>query len=182
VQEFLGYIVDAVRRMSNLLNDLLVYSQVTEGRAEQTEDVNCETVLTATLMNLDSAIQESKAKVTHDPLPTVPFDFARLTQVFQNLVSNAVKYRRADTEPRIHVSAAEGANEWTFGVSDNGLGIDPRYREQVFGVFKRLHGKEFPGTGMGLAIVKKIIERRGGRVWVESSLNTGSTFHFTIPK
>ncbi len=182
VQEFLAYIVDAVRRMSTLLNDLLVYSQVSEGRAEQTEDVDCEAVLNATLMNLDSSIRESRAEIDHEPLPVLPFDFARLTQVFQNLVSNAIKYRRASAAPRIRISAAEQDSEWRFAVSDNGMGIDPRYCEQVFGVFKRLHGKEFPGTGMGLAIVKKIIERRGGRVWVESSLETGSTFHFTIPK
>jgi len=182
VQEFLGYIVGAVRRMGTLLNDLLVYSQVSEGKAEQIEDVDCEAVLNATLMNLNSEIRESQAEISHDPLPALPFDFARLTQVFQNLLSNAIKFHREGAAPRIRVAAAAGEDEWRFSVSDNGMGIDPRFHEQVFGVFKRLHGRQFPGTGMGLAIVRKIIERRGGRTWVESSPGGGATFYFTVPK
>lgn len=182
VREFLGYIVEAVHRMSALLNDLLVYSQISEGKAELIEDVDCEAVLGVIRMNLAAAIGESGAVISHDPLPVVPYDFARLTEVFEHLVSNAIKFRRPGTAPGIHIAAVEQDDGWQFSVADNGMGIEPRSREQVFGVLKRLHGKEFPGTGMGLAIARKIIERHGGRIWVEAAPESGSIFYFTIPK
>jgi light-regulated signal transduction histidine kinase (bacteriophytochrome) len=134
------------------------------------------------LINLRGAIEESGALVTHDPLPTIGADEMQLIQLFQNLVGNAVKYRGAEV-PRVHVSAAEnGEKKWKFSVRDNGLGIDSRYVGKIFGMFQRLHTREeFAGTGIGLAICKKIVERHGGRIWVESVLGQGSTFLFTLP-
>jgi chemotaxis family two-component system sensor kinase Cph1 len=126
------------------------------------------------------SIQESGAKVTFDPLPTVAAKEVMLAQLFQNLISNSIKYR-GEAAPTIHVSAARIAEGWQFSVRDNGIGIDPAQAERVFGMFKRLHGKEVPGTGIGLALCKKLVERRGGRIWVESEVGRGATFKFTIP-
>ena len=182
-QEFLLYVVDAVRRMDALLNDLLSYSQHLGAKPVAFESVNAEAVLMGVLMTLQAAIKEARGTVTHDPLPTdVTADFAQLSQLLQNLVGNALKYRKPDVSPEIHVSAADSDEEWIFSVRDNGVGIEPAYRDQVFGIFKRLHGREYPGTGMGLAICKKIVERLGGRIWVESEPGVGSTFFFTVPK
>jgi signal transduction histidine kinase len=182
-QEFLHYVLDAVRRMDTLLSDLLTYSQHLGSRPSATQSVNVEAVLTGVLMNLQASIKETNATITHDPLPTdVTSDFAQLSQVFQNLVSNAIKYRKSGEPPKIHISAEERDDNWVFAVRDNGLGIDPEYKEQIFGIFKRLHGREYPGTGMGLAICKKIIERHGGCIWVESQPDVGSMFYFTLPR
>jgi signal transduction histidine kinase len=181
-KEFFGYVVDGVKRMDMLLADLLSYSQHLGAKSTVFQSVNTQAVLTGVLMNLQASIQETKASVTHDPLPTdVPSDFAQLSQIFQNLVSNAIKYR-GSRPPEIHIWADDKEDEWVFHVRDNGLGIDPAYRDQIFGIFKRLHGREFPGTGMGLAICKKIVERHGGRIWIESEIDKGSTFSFSIPK
>jgi chemotaxis family two-component system sensor kinase Cph1 len=120
------------------------------------------------------------AVITHDALPQVSADFNELLQLFQNLIDNGLKYRRNEA-PRIHVSAEQRRDEWLFSVRDNGLGIDPKYYDQIFGIFKRVHGREYPGNGIGLAICKKIVERRKGRIWVESEPKTGSTFYFTLP-
>jgi light-regulated signal transduction histidine kinase (bacteriophytochrome) len=135
------------------------------------------------LANLRTTIEQSGAVVTHDALPAIKTDEAQLTQVFQNLVGNAIKYRRAES-PRVHVSASRnGGNEWIFSVRDNGLGIDPQYFDRIFVLFQRLHGRdEFEGTGIGLAICKKILERLGGRIWVESQPEKGSTFYFALPE
>jgi signal transduction histidine kinase len=182
-QEFLHYVLDAVRRMDMLLSDLLTYSQHLGSRPSAFQSVDVEAVLAGVLMNLHALIEETQATVTHDPLPTaVTSDFAQLSQVFQNLVSNALKYRKPDQPVKVHISAEEGKDEWVFSVRDNGLGIDPEYKDQIFGIFKRLHGREYPGTGMGLAICKKIVERHGGQIWVESEPGAGSTFYFTIAK
>jgi signal transduction histidine kinase len=182
-KEFLHYVVDAVRRMDMLLGDLLTYSQHLGAKPASLQPVNAEAVLMGVLMNLQALIKETGAVVTHDPLPAeVASDFAQLSQLLQNLVSNAIKYRKPDAPPQIHISCHESNDEWTFSVRDNGLGIDPEYKEQIFGIFKRLHGREYPGTGMGLAICKKIVERHGGRIWVESARDQGSTFYFTIPQ
>ena len=134
------------------------------------------------LRNLQATIDESRAIVTHDSLPAVMTDETQLVQVLQNLVGNAIKYRGAEA-PHVHVSATKnGDNEWIFSVRDNGLGIDPQYFERIFILFQRLHGqKEFEGTGIGLAMCKKIVERLGGRIWVESQPGKGSTFYFTLP-
>ncbi len=181
-REFLGYIVEAVRRMDMLLSDLLTYSQHVGSKAPVFQRVSAEAVLTGVLMNLNASIRETGATITHDPLPDdVTSDFAQLSQVFQNLLSNAIKYRGPDP-PKIHIGVKESDDAWIFCVKDNGLGIEDAYKDQIFGIFKRLHGREFPGTGMGLAICKKIVERHGGRIWVESQPPNGSTFSFSIPK
>jgi signal transduction histidine kinase len=179
--DFIHYMVDGVTRMHVLLNDMLAYSRVTEGGAHALVPTNCEKVLENALMNLEASIKENQAEITHDPLPTVTSDEVQLTQVFQNLIGNGIKYRREET-PRIHISAEKRPNEWLFEFRDNGIGIDPKYRERIFGIFKRLHGKELPGTGMGLAICKKIVERHGGRIWVDGAPENGSIFKFTIPR
>jgi len=178
--EFIAYAVDGANRMQTLINDLLAYSRVGT-RAKGLESTDCPAVLDQALANLKVAIEQSGAVVTHDPLPTVMADKLQLIQLFQNLIGNAIKFH-VEEPPRIHVSAELKGNEWVFSVRDNGIGIDPQYAERIFVIFQRLHTREeYPGTGIGLAICKKIVERRGGRIWVESQPGTGSTFYFTIP-
>jgi light-regulated signal transduction histidine kinase (bacteriophytochrome) len=188
--EFIAYAVDGATRMQALINDLLAYSRVGT-RGKPFEPTDCEAVFDQALANLQMAIEESGTVVTHDPLPTVMADATQLTQLFQNLIGNAVKFR-GEESPRIHVSAerlpplqageGRGGGEWTFSVRDNGIGIDPAYHDRIFLIFQRLHTREeYPGTGIGLAVCKKIVERHGGRIWVESQLGKGSTFYFTIP-
>lgn len=178
--DFMQYIVDAAQRMDRLLSDLLTYSHQFRTLDQPLEVVDSEAALQGALLMIDAAVQSSGAHVTHDPLPSVHFDFAQLTQVFRQLIANAITFRGTEP-PQIHISAAEIGEAVQFSVRDNGLGIDPQYHEQIFGVFKRLHGREVPGTGMGLAIVKRIIEQRGGKVWLESAPGQGATFHFTVP-
>jgi light-regulated signal transduction histidine kinase (bacteriophytochrome) len=132
------------------------------------------------LQNLEVTISDVGATITHDPLPTVEYDAMRLSQLFQNLLANAIKYR-GDRTPKVHISAKKVVGETVFSISDNGIGIDPKYCEQIFGIFKRLHGREYEGTGIGLAMCKKIVERQGGRIWVDSKPGEGSTFFFSIP-
>ncbi len=177
--EFIGFAVDGATRMQRLINDLLAYSRIgTRGKDLKLTD--CSSVLETSLANLRKSIDESGATVTHDILPTVMADAIQLTQLFQNLVGNAIKFRGNDP-PRIHVSAAQKKNELLFSVSDNGIGIDPEHADRIFIIFQRLHGRgQYPGTGIGLAICKKIAERHGGRLWVESQPGRGSTFYFTI--
>jgi len=166
--------------MQSLIRDLLTYSRV--NRAEKAMiETSSETALERALVNLQGAIKDSGAVVSHGPLPMVAADPSQLVQLFQNLVSNAIKYRGAEV-PRIRISAAEGSKgESVFSVADNGLGIAPQYFEKIFLMFQRLHGREeFPGTGIGLTISKKIVERHGGRIWVESEPGKGSVFHFTL--
>lgn len=180
--EFIAYAVDGAVRMQRLINDLLAYSRVGgERTAWNLERVDCEAVLAQVLTDLKPSLQEHDAVVTHDPLPTVRAARGPLTQVFQNLIANAVKYRGPEP-PRIHVSATRREAAWMFAVRDNGIGIDPQSAERIFVIFQRLHTRaEYPGSGIGLAICKKIVERHGGRIWVESRPGQGSTFHFTVP-
>jgi two-component system CheB/CheR fusion protein len=178
--KFISYSVQGALRMEALLNALLVYWEVAGHELDGSASVECGAALAKALVNLDAAIAESGATVTSDPLPTVDSEEVFLIQVFQNLISNSIKYR-SEEAPRIHVSAKRDADRWLFSVQDNGIGIDPKDAERVFGVFKRLHGSEIPGTGIGLAICKKIVERQGGRIWVESEPGRGSTFKFTLP-
>lgn len=178
--EFIRYMVEGVTRMHTLLNDMLAYSRVTETKDKVLLPASIDGVLNTAVLNLAATIKETAAEITHDPLPTVLGDEIQLTQVFQNLIGNAIKYR-SDQAPRIHVSAEQDRDDWIFSVQDNGIGIDPQYGERIFGIFKRLHGRELPGTGMGLAICKRIIERHRGRIWVESQPGKGSTFRFTLP-
>ena len=178
--EFIAFAVDGANRMQGLINDLLAYSRVGT-RAKGFEPTDCTDVLDRALANLKAAIEHSGAVVTHHPLPTVMADNSQLVQLFQNLIGNAIKFL-VEALPRIHVSAEQKENEWVFSVRDNGIGIDPQYAERIFVIFQRLHTREeYPGTGIGLAICKKIVERRGGRIWVESQPGIGSTFYFTIP-
>jgi chemotaxis family two-component system sensor kinase Cph1 len=179
--DFMRYIMEATQRMDRLLGDLLTYSHQFRALDQTLEMVEPEGALQGALLMIDEAVRNSGAKVTNDPLPAVAFDFGQLTLLFRQLITNSITFRGAEP-PRIHVSASDTDDAIQFSVQDNGLGIEARYHEQVFGVFKRLHGREFPGTGIGLAIVKRIVEQRGGRIWVESELGHGSTFYFTIPK
>ncbi len=180
--EFIAYAADGCHRMQRLIEDLLVYSRA-GAKADLPREISSENALQEALTNLRSTIRESGAVVTHDPLPAITADDTQLAQVFRNLVGNAIKYRGAEI-PRVHVSATKnGSTEWIFSVRDNGLGIEPQYFERIFVIFQRLHGRnEFKGTGIGLAICKKIVERAGGRIWVESQPQKGSTFYFSVPK
>jgi len=180
--EFIAYAVDGSNRMQGLIKDLLTYSRAgTNGKALQ--KVSSENALKEALTNLRATIEESSAVVTHDLLPAITMDETQLVQLFQNLVGNAIKYRTLEV-PHVHISVTKnGGNGWIFSVRDNGMGIDPQYFERIFIIFQRLHGREeFKGTGIGLAICKKIVERMGGRIWVESKLEKGSTFCFALPE
>ena len=178
--EYIGFAVDGAKRMQTLINDLLKYSRVgTKGKSFV--PISTETTLSEALDNMKVTIDETKAVITHDQLPTVLGDDAQLTQVFQNLLSNAIKFR-GNSAPQIHVGVEQTPKEWVFSVRDNGIGIDMKYAERIFTIFQRLHARgEYPGTGIGLAVVKKIVERHGGRIWVESAPESGSTFYFTLP-
>ena len=178
--EFIGFAVDGANRMQTLINDLLAFSRVGT-RGKPLTPTDCETLLLQTLSNLEVAIDDSGAVITHDSLPTVVADGSQLAQVFQNLIGNAIKFR-GDEPPRIHIAAEQKRDEWEFSVADNGIGISPEFFERIFVIFQRLHGRdEYEGTGIGLAVCKKIVERHGGRMWVESEPERGSTFYFTIP-
>jgi PAS domain S-box-containing protein len=178
--EFIAFAVDGATRMQRLIQDLLAYSRV-GSKGRDLLDTSSEKALQQALLNLSSAIKESGALVTHDPLPTVQADEMQLVQLFQNLIGNGIKYQRPGV-PQVHISAAKnGAERWIFSVRDNGLGIDSQYFEKIFGMFQRLHKREeFAGTGIGLAICKKIVERHGGNISVESKPGRGSTFRFAL--
>jgi len=166
--------------MKQLITDLLVYSRVGT-HPEEFSPTECDAVFKEVLQNLDVVVKESGAEVTHDPLPTVIADRSQMSQLFQNLVSNAIKFT-GSRSPRVHLSARHVSTEWIFSISDNGIGISPEHRERIFVIFQRLHDRmAYPGTGIGLALCKKIVERHGGRIWVESHPGEGSTFFFTIP-
>jgi len=177
--DFIGYAVNGAKRMQQLINDLLTYSRVGT-RGKPFESTDCEAVLNAALANLQVAVSESGAVVTHDLLPTVKADEGQLVQLFQNLLDNAIKFHGKEP-PRVHVSAEKKDDEWVFSVKDNGIGINPQYFERVFIIFQRLHREEYRGTGIGLAIAKRIVHRHGGRIWIESELGKGSTFYFALP-
>ncbi len=178
--EFIDFAVDGATRMRRLINDLLALSRVGT-RAKDFEPTDCEAVYDRTLVNLQGLVEDSGALVTHDRLPTVMGDGTQLGQLFQNLIANAIKFR-GDEQLTVHVGAEQRNGHWEFCVRDNGIGIDPEYAERIFVVFQRLHGKgDRPGTGIGLAISKKIVERHGGRIWVSSLPDEGATFFFTLP-
>ena len=179
--EYINFIQTAVARMNSLITDLLAYARVPISEVSPKLNTQSQLVFQETLWNLRAAIDESGAVVTHGDLPTVPFDGQQLSQMFLNLIGNAIKYRRNDESPRVHVSAKLTTNEWTFSVSDNGLGFAQAEAERIFTVFKRLHGREYEGTGIGLAICKRIVERHHGRIWATSEIGVGSIFHFTVP-
>jgi signal transduction histidine kinase len=179
--EFVGYAVDGANRMQSLIEDLLSFSRVgTRGRPF--DRVEGEAILDQALTQLRLTIDERGAGVTHDPLPSVVGDASQLTQLLQNLIGNAIKFHGQES-PRVHVAAQPHDQDWLFSVRDNGIGIDPQFRERIFVIFQRLHSRsEYPGTGIGLAICKKIVERHGGRIWVESEPGRGAVFFFTLPQ
>ena len=178
---FLDYIVSGAYRMKGLIDSLLTYSRVVNVEAMPFAPVQLDAALHWATMNLQTVIEETQASVTHDQLPTVTADHVQLVQLFQNLIGNAIKYRKPDEPPQIHVSAEERGQDCIVSVRDNGIGINPGHRDRIFGVFKRLHGAEIPGTGIGLAICKRIVEKHGGQIWVKSEPGQGATFCFTIP-
>jgi PAS domain S-box-containing protein len=178
--EYIDFAVDGARRMQNMISDLLAYSRIGT-RGKPFEAIDSEYTLKQALNNLQVAIEESGALVTYDPLPTVLADSSQLTQLFQNLVANAIKFRSKDVSPKVHISAESDGEEWIFSVRDNGIGIAQEFFGHIFVIFQRLHGRdEYPGSGMGLAICRKIVERHGGRIWVESQIGQGTAFYFTI--
>lgn len=180
-RQFLGFMREGGRRLAALVNDLLAYTRASMAELSAAP-VSAAAALQNALASLNEAIRESAAKVTCDSLPEVHMGEAHLQQVFQNLIANALKYRNQDP-PRIHISAATRGGQWCFAVQDNGIGIDPQYKEKIFGVFKRLHhDQKYSGTGIGLAICQRVVERYGGRIWVESEPGKGSTFFFTVPQ
>jgi PAS domain S-box-containing protein len=178
--EFIAYAVDGCNRMQELIQDLLSYSRV-GASTDAMRQTSCEDALARAVKNLQATIEASNAIVEHDPLPVIDTDGTRLAQVFQNLIGNAIKYRGAEL-PQIHISARQAGREWIFSVRDNGMGIESQYFDRIFVIFQRLHGqKEYQGTGIGLAMCKKILDRLGGRIWVESQVTKGSTFYFALP-
>lgn len=178
--KYIHYAVDGALRMQTLVKDLLAFSRV--GRVQQApQDTDCNRVVRSVVANLQAAIQESGARIRYRHLPTVFADQSELVQLFQNLIGNAIKFRRADP-PEVRITAERNKNEWLFSVADNGIGIDPQHADDVFVIFKRLHTREeYPGSGIGLSICKKIVEHYQGHIWVESQPGQGSTFRFTWP-
>ncbi len=167
--------------MKILINDILSYSRVTT-MGKTFAETDCNAVLGRIIMNLELIVKEAGATITCDTLPTVMADSVQLGQVFQNLIGNAIKYH-GEEPPKVHISAGKQDAEWVFSIADNGIGIEQEYFERIFVIFQRLHGRaDYPGTGIGLAVCKKIVERHGGRIWVESETGKGSTFYFTIPE
>jgi light-regulated signal transduction histidine kinase (bacteriophytochrome) len=180
--EYIDFAVDGAVRMKNLITDLLDYSRV-GSQVRPLKPTDSESVLRRALKNLEIAIEECGAKVTVDPLPSVMADDLQLERLFQNLVGNALKYRKKDAAPEIHISVIPHADEYEFHISDNGIGIPKDQSERIFAIFQRLHSSnEYSGTGIGLAVCRKIVENHGGRIWVESEPGQGSTFVFTMPK
>lgn len=179
--EFIAHTVDGCKRMQSLIEDLLTFSRIGR-RQEASGQVDCAKALSVALRNVSCSVDQSRAKISFDPLPPVLAETSEVIMLLQNLVGNAIKFRIPGTVPRIHVAAAVCQGEVVFTVMDNGIGIAPEHQERIFGVFQRLHTvREYPGTGIGLALCKRIVERHGGRIWVESSLGNGTAFHFTLP-
>jgi hypothetical protein len=179
-REYIDGAAEGATRMERLITDLLTFSRLsTEGRSFA--PANLGAPLNAALQNLQFSIRAAHATVTHDPLPSLRVDESQIVQLFQNLIANALKFR-SEHPPQIHIGARSEEGRWVFGVRDNGIGLDPQYSERIFQVFQRLHTrKKYPGTGIGLAICKKIVERHGGKIWVESQPGQGSTFYFSLP-
>lgn len=179
--KYIFYIVDGAKRMQTLVQDLLAYSR-SGSQALKFQPTNMEEVLSTAIGNLEFAIADASAVITRDPLPSLTADPVKITQVMQNLLANAIKFRKADEPPRIHVSARQEEKDWIFSVRDNGIGFEPRYSDRIFTIFQRLHPVgQYPGTGIGLAICKRIVEGHGGRVGADSEPGAGSTFYFVLP-
>jgi PAS domain S-box-containing protein len=181
-QQYAAFIQNGVARMEELLHDLLTFSRTIQSENSPITEADLSASLSRALSVLNVRIEEEGALVTAGPLPSVRGDEAQLAQVFQNLISNSLKYRRLDVSPEIRISAESHDNHWTISVRDNGIGFDPQYAERIFGLFKRLHKDAYPGTGLGLAICQRIVERYNGRMWAEGRPGEGSTFYFTFPQ
>ena len=180
--EYIGFAVDGARRMHMLITGLLEYSRITT-HARLYSSVDCNKVLESVLKNMEISIRENSARIISEVLPTIMADEVQLIQLFQNLISNAVKFKSKTEVPEIQISAVEKNGNWLFSVKDNGIGIDPQYGERIFNIFQRLHNRdEYPGTGIGLAVCKRIVERHRGKIWIESELKRGTTFYFTFNK
>jgi len=180
-KEFIGFAVDGAKRMHRLIEDLLLYSRVST-RGKEPSLTSSRVALDDALANLDLAIREADAVVEAGTLPAVKADPAQLVQIFQNLVGNAIKFRRPDERPHVRIAVEKDGKAWRFAVQDNGIGIESKFFERIFEVFQRLHGREeVEGTGIGLPVCKRIVERHGGRIWVESEVGKGSTFFFALP-
>jgi PAS domain S-box-containing protein len=180
--QYLAYCIEGAHRMEMLISDLLAYSQATKTSEASSEEVNMNEVVDTAIKNLATSIDETAAEILTAELPVVRANSVPLVHLFQNLISNALKYRSKQT-PRVQISAREDGDEWLFSVQDNGIGIPKEFQTQIFGIFKRLHNRsEYPGTGIGLAICQKVVEQYGGRIWVESEPGGGSTFVFTLPR
>ncbi|MFX1279168.1 MAG: ATP-binding protein [Promethearchaeota archaeon] len=180
-KDFIQFITDGAKNMNILIKDLLSYSRITT-HARPLEMSNLENILKDALFNLQESIKESNATISYDDMPTLNVDKTQFMQLFQNLISNSIKFRRKEP-PRIHIGVEESIDKWTFSIRDNGIGIESKYFDRLFNIFYRLHTKEeYPGTGIGLPICKKIVQRYSGEIWVESEFGKGSIFSFTIPK
>jgi len=179
--QILGVIASASARMTDLVRDLLAYARTTT-EEERPSSVALDEDLETALTHLDQAIQESAGSVTHDPMPTLPVDRGQIVRLFQNLIGNALKYRNPNVAPQVHVGAEQKGNEWVISIRDNGIGFDARYAATIFEPFRRLHtAEEYPGTGVGLAICRRIVQAQRGRIWAESQPGEGATFYFTLP-
>jgi light-regulated signal transduction histidine kinase (bacteriophytochrome) len=178
--EYIGYAVDGAKRMQQLIDDLLAYAEIgIEGK--ELAPTDCATILNEVLANLEVAIRESAAVIESELLPAIPAYPTEMGQIFQNLIGNAIKFHGPEP-PHIQISAQRDGPVWVFSVADNGIGIEKEHQERIFSMFQRLHDKRrYPGTGIGLAICKKIVDRMGGRIWIESEIGKGSTFYFTVP-
>ncbi|HUS04834.1 MAG TPA: ATP-binding protein [Bryobacteraceae bacterium] len=176
----LGYVVDGAMRMRSFIDEILKYSQATHVGYD-VRIIDCESLLHRVIANLDALVRDCEAKITHDAMPVIVAD-AKIEHVLQNLISNAIKYRRQDVPVTVHVTVAEDEGNWLFSVRDNGLGIEAQYKDRIFQIFRRLHGRDIPGNGIGLSLTEKIIHAHGGKIWVESALGVGSTFYFTLPQ
>ena len=180
-EDFINFAVDGAQRMHQLIADLVSYSRINT-RGSEFEPTDLDQVLDRALASTNESVRESAAIITRDALPTLVADGGQMEQLFRHLIDNALKFQNGRI-PRVHIGAEHRASEWVFFVRDNGIGIDPELADRIFVVFQRLHGRgEYPGTGMGLAICRRIVERRGGRIWVESERGEGSTFYFTMPQ
>jgi light-regulated signal transduction histidine kinase (bacteriophytochrome) len=183
LNQFVGFVRQGATRMETLLQDLLTFSRTAHMEALPTDvSADLSESLTDALSALSTRIEDNGASITAGPLPIVRGDVNQLSHVFQNLISNALKYRKKDVAPQILITALAASDEWCISVRDNGIGFDPEYADRIFGLFKRLHKDEYPGTGLGLAICKRIVERYGGRIWAEGTLGQGATFYFALPK
>jgi light-regulated signal transduction histidine kinase (bacteriophytochrome) len=167
--------------MESLISDLLAYSRATGTETLALPSISFAAIIQTAMENLRTVIDESQASITYDEMPEIHASPTHITQVLQNLIGNAIKYRRPGTSPAIAIRAEKQVDRWVFSVEDNGSGFDPKYAENMFGIFKRLHGADIPGTGIGLAICKAIVERHGGKIWAEGRPGSGATFWFTLP-